>query len=102
MFRHPVFDSLSPFHYHQLLLRLEAANEKEVKRNTLAVVSRKPTRVSQEELAGKEALSKQYFKDNGIAKLGQAEKAKTTGNQATPKANTSTPTGRSGIPGKCL
>ena len=97
MFQFPVLGSLCPTPNWRLLFSAEATSEKESKSTGLAVTPRKTSQVNKEELAGKEVLSKQYFKDDGNKKLGHIHKDASAGNQATPRSGIST--GRSGIPG---
>ena len=99
MFQFPLIGTLSPHPFYRFFSSLEAANEKESRKTSVTVTSRKPSQVSQEELDGKETLSKQYLKEDGGKKVGLINKAGTDGSQAGPKSNIATPVGRSGILG---
>ena len=100
MFQLPLIGQLYPLPHCGLFLSVESANERDTRSSGVAVTPRKTSQVNKEELAGKEALSKQFLKDDGNKKLGHTHKDASVGNQTTSKSSIST--ARSGIPGKLI
>lgn len=80
-------------------LFIESLNSKEPRKSISSVSSlRKSSQVSTEELAGKEALSRQYVQDN-TKRPTSTNKAGSSGAQITPKSGIAAPSNRTGIPG---
>lgn len=100
MFQFLLFRQLYPIPHFRLFLSAESTNEKDVRSSGLTVTPRKTSQVNKEELAGKEALSKQYLKEDGNKRVGHTHKDASVGNQTTPKSSIST--ARSGIPGRLI
>ena len=80
-------------------LFIESLNSKEPRKSISSASSlKKSSQVSTEELAGKEALSRQYVQDN-TKRPTSAIKAGSSGTQITPKSGITAPSNRTGIPG---
>ena len=80
-------------------LFIESLNSKEPRKSISSASSlKKSSLVSTEELAGKEALSRQYVQDN-TKRPTSTIKAGSSGAQITPKSGIAAPSSRTGIPG---
>ena len=80
-------------------LFIESLNSKEPRKSIPSASSfRKSSQVSTEELAGKEALSRQYVQDS-TKRQASTNKAGSSGAQITSKSGIAAPSNRTGIPG---